>query len=401
MIAGALFAVLRAQCPTCHEPDGDAICIPCPVGWYKPQAAQTDCQPCPPNIVCPDCTVPPAAQQKPLGALAEASAQSAQQPQQAQQQVCVPGKYINTQGTPCTACPSRRFCPGDGKSYYCPPGTYGYDGAAACGRCPAGTYTATYGGKRCLPCPSGQLCALLPASLPPAEEAVLLFGAQQLGALYTDTTQLALTDTITHKNATTNALYVIGYSSKLNRVVALFRGPVFSKLQTLLLGADIAKVSYPNCPRCQVHQGFFRAYKSLQAQFLSNMQFVAQLHPNAPVVVTGHSSGAAMAVFAALDLERNNFPLSLYTFGSPRVGNSQFARYANSKISNQHWRVTYKNDPVAQLPLGSMGYLHAGTELNFQNFVDYTVQPLFLDRMPPRHDPLHILDHQAYKSLTL
>ena len=118
-------------------------------------------------------------------------------------------------------------------------------------------------------------------------------------------------------------------------------------------------------------------------------------------MVSGHSMGGAIALHAALDLEHLGIPVALYTYGCPRVGNPQFAHYANQKISGEQWRITYRYDPVAEVPLNVMGYLHSGTEVNFQNYAHYTVQPLLLDRLPPRPGPQDILDHLAYKFITL
>jgi predicted lipase len=45
-------------------------------------------------------------------------------------------------------------------------------------------------------------------------------------------------------------------------------------------------------------------------------------YPNAEFIVTGHSLGAAVSVFAALDINKLIKPVKLlYNFGSPRVGN--------------------------------------------------------------------------------
>jgi hypothetical protein len=42
------------------------------------------------------------------------------------------------------------------------------------------------------------------------------------------------------------------------------------------------------------------------------------------ILVTGHSLGGALSVFAAMDLKKNGLGVSstyLYTFGQPRTGN--------------------------------------------------------------------------------
>lgn len=60
-----------------------------------------------------------------------------------------------------------------------------------------------------------------------------------------------------------------------------------------------------------------------------------QEHPNAPLYVSGHSMGAAMAHICALDLK---FTLgfddvNVYTYGSPRVGNTIFKDFFNRIVN--------------------------------------------------------------------
>ena len=267
LIALLLLGTLRAQCPVCQEPDANSACIPCGSGWYKPEAAQAACMPCPFGPACPDCRKSQPQQQPARGsgggALVEASARYSQS--------CSPGQYIGWWLGSCTACPARRYCPGDGNSYYCPPGTYATGGAAACTRCAAGFFTQNYGWRRCDPCPAGQTCAPPPSRLPAADEALLLFGAQQLNFIYKDTAQLALQSAQEHANSALHTLGVAGYNPALKKIVALFRGTVFSQLQNLLIDIDIVKVAYPPCAGCQVHRGFYNAYKSLQSLFIQDI----------------------------------------------------------------------------------------------------------------------------------
>lgn len=55
---------------------------------------------------------------------------------------------------------------------------------------------------------------------------------------------------------------------------------------------------------------------------------MAEKYPTAKFIITGHSLGAAVSTFAALDIHHRIRPVkSLYNFGSPRVGNAHFADY--------------------------------------------------------------------------
>lgn len=72
------------------------------------------------------------------------------------------------------------------------------------------------------------------------------------------------------------------------------------------------------------------------------------------VVATGHSLGAAIATLAAADLRSQGIPVTLYTYGSPMVGNDAFATSVSK--SGPTYRVTHAKDIVPMLP----GYFITG-----------------------------------------
>jgi hypothetical protein len=77
------------------------------------------------------------------------------------------------------------------------------------------------------------------------------------------------------------------------------------------------------------------------------------LAPPASIAVTGHSLGAALATLYVLDnalTERVHNP-SIYTFASPRVGDSTFAQAFNA-LGLTSWRIDNLPDIVPQVPLG-------------------------------------------------
>jgi hypothetical protein len=89
-------------------------------------------------------------------------------------------------------------------------------------------------------------------------------------------------------------------------------------------------------------------------------------HPTAAIDVTGHSLGAALATFAAIDIKKNfNFnKFTFYTFGSPRTGNTIFSDYVFSIFPDgTYTRVTHYDDMVVHLPPQFLEFTHTGNEV--------------------------------------
>jgi hypothetical protein len=72
--------------------------------------------------------------------------------------------------------------------------------------------------------------------------------------------------------------------------------------------------------------------------------------PNMTVVMTGHSLGAAIVTLYALDVAAGGkLNPTVYTFASPRVGDTQFANTYNSSVAT-NYRVWNWPDIVPRLP---------------------------------------------------
>ncbi|CAK9166987.1 unnamed protein product [Ilex paraguariensis] len=80
------------------------------------------------------------------------------------------------------------------------------------------------------------------------------------------------------------------------------------------------------------------------------------------VYVTGHSLGGALATLLALELSSSQLAkcgainVTMYNFGSPRVGNRRFADVYNEKVKDS-WRVVNHRDIIPTVPR-LMGYCH-------------------------------------------
>jgi len=147
-----------------------------------------------------------------------------------------------------------------------------------------------------------------------------------------------------------------------NSITIAFRGSV--SIRNWITDAEFERVTLiagdGTCSK--VHKGFNAAWNSILVPL-----FAALRPSRKPIFVTGHSLGGALAILAALALERNGFLVAqVYTFGQPRVGNGDFMRRYNAALGDITYRVVYQEDIVARIPhLPSFRdpYRHVGTEV--------------------------------------
>lgn len=131
---------------------------------------------------------------------------------------------------------------------------------------------------------------------------------------------------------------------------------------------DIYKV----CPKCRVHSGFYNSWVSLAVKVTAAVKNLQKQYSEAPILVTGHSLGAAQAVLAAVHLyygERLAVRY-VYTYGQPRVGNEAWHQFFNGvhTTNGTAYRITHHMDPVPHLPpKGFLGFVHTATEVFYGN----------------------------------
>ena len=156
----------------------------------------------------------------------------------------------------------------------------------------------------------------------------------------------------------------VGYSTTHSAVIVAFRGS--SNVKNWIDDFDATQVNYPKCSGCVVHQGFYIGYNTISAAVKSQIQLIIAKYRNAPIYVTGHSLGGALAVVAALDLKSTFSNVNkLYTFGQPRVGNAAFAAYTASQMPDA-FRVIHYADIVPHVPPSNMNYKHHNSETWYQ-----------------------------------
>jgi len=140
----------------------------------------------------------------------------------------------------------------------------------------------------------------------------------------------------------------------------------------ILTDISISKEEYKGA---KIHSGFLRAYKSVEKHINKE---VSRIPEEYEFHVTGHSLGGALAVlYCAYGVIE---PLSLVTYGQPRVGDKSLLERL-SQIN--YTRVVYQSDVVTRVPY--IGYTHKGRVLYFNTNREWVENPtwfsMFFDRL--------------------
>ncbi|KAH0551565.1 hypothetical protein GP486_007216 [Trichoglossum hirsutum] len=146
---------------------------------------------------------------------------------------------------------------------------------------------------------------------------------------------------------------------KTNHVIVIsFRGS--SNLEDRIDDAKVIQKPW-KCDGCWAHQAFAQFWEAALVTVQTAVSAYQSDFPSYPIVVTGHSLGAAVATLAAAEIRRwfPSIPVYLYNYGSPEVGNQALADFVTSQGGN--FRVTHFDDPVPRLP-GTSLYAHITPE---------------------------------------
>jgi len=171
---------------------------------------------------------------------------------------------------------------------------------------------------------------------------------------------------LTHKffDANTNTFGFAGLAPAAgeNVIIFSFRGATPSAGRNWITDLNAQRMPYPGLRGATVHKGFYNAYLAVARQVnLAAKSLLANCR-NCHVYVTGHSLGGAIATLAAADLYSLTPDLTLYTFGSPRVGDLRFATYFD-RIVPDTWRVVHNHDLVPHIPQRFLGFRHVSREI--------------------------------------
>lgn len=134
---------------------------------------------------------------------------------------------------------------------------------------------------------------------------------------------------------------------------------VLTDLRALPKKIEFIDDSVPNAEayrKLKVHAGFHNEYLRYRDRIL---EYVSR-HPDKDIYLTGHSLGGALAVLSSFDIAAHTQrPVTVFTFGQPRVGGSKF-REAYDKLVPNSYRVVVDGDPIARIPGMLLNYEHVG-----------------------------------------
>ena len=192
---------------------------------------------------------------------------------------------------------------------------------------------------------------------------ILAWNVPPISTLYPNVTDIQL---FYNSTSTGNNLGYMAYSPQTNTVFLSFRGS--HEDANTWEDIDIFKTDYQKCEGCEVHRGFYHAYLDLKDHILEPFVQLCNKYANAKRALFGHSLGAAMATFAFIDFYETVKIDHLYTFGSPRMGNSKFVEFYNKNFPNNgNARITHYKDIVPHLPFEFLGFKHIKGEIFYLN----------------------------------
>jgi triacylglycerol lipase len=142
--------------------------------------------------------------------------------------------------------------------------------------------------------------------------------------------------------------------------IVSFRGTQINAIQDAVADANALRVVWDG--EGHVHRGFLAALDAVWQPLDRHLHALGRR----TIWMTGHSLGAALATLAARRWIGGGGAIAgVYTVGSPRVGDHDFAAGFDRVLSGKCFRYANGVDSVTDLPLAQWGYVHVGEERRF------------------------------------
>lgn len=152
----------------------------------------------------------------------------------------------------------------------------------------------------------------------------------------------------------------LGYNNQLNTLFTSFRGS--SNIQNWIDDIQIEHHCIDKTNNICIEAGFYKLYEDLYPFVYNKIDKLSQKYKTNNLLLTGHSMGASIASLFAYNLSKNNYNITIVTFGSPRVGNYNFVKdFVSKDITSL--RITHYQDIVPHLPQYRLNYQHIPNEI--------------------------------------
>ncbi|KAI9293236.1 alpha/beta-hydrolase [Neoconidiobolus thromboides FSU 785] len=156
----------------------------------------------------------------------------------------------------------------------------------------------------------------------------------------------------TYFDKSTQTKAYLGIDKNKKAIILGFRGT--STLRNFIQDAKFFKDPIVfNNKEYKVHRGFKQCSDRLLPMYVNDLRSLLIKNKNYKLVVVGHSLGGAIGVLSSLMLRQrlglNDNKLEVFTYGEPRVGDKEFARYLNQQRFTLT-RAVNNNDIVPHLP---------------------------------------------------
>jgi len=114
---------------------------------------------------------------------------------------------------------------------------------------------------------------------------------------------------------------------------------------------------------CKVQREYDRMWEKIRDDVISDLKKSVK---TTRLIITGISLGGGLACLSFIDIQASKAfeNIEIITFGSPRVGNKKWAKFADGLVS--HTRIHIRRDPIAFLPFcitPLCNYRHTGSAL--------------------------------------
>jgi predicted lipase len=167
-------------------------------------------------------------------------------------------------------------------------------------------------------------------------------------------------------------LFFVGYWPAKNTVVVSHEGTDPTQLASDLTDANILmdpvdSSLFPGIPgSVQVHDGFRNEHALTAKTILAEVKRLISAKGATSVTCVGHSLGGALAELDSLYFRLNlpsNIAIKGVTFGTPRVGNPDWASFFDSKVPD-FVRINHGYDLVPIVPGRFLGFSHVHGEIH-------------------------------------